>query len=83
MPYRVTYNDYYNRNLSQRGFPGQTLGNAVLGASVAPLFGISPLLGLGLGAFLLGNRGSNTNIININTGRNNNWDNCNNFDDDF
>jgi hypothetical protein len=84
MPYHVTYNNYNSRNLPQQNFPGQTLSNAVLGASIAPLLGISPFLGLGLGALLLGDRGSNTNIININTGRNNNWDDCyNSFDDNF
>lgn len=87
MPYRVNYNsyDYYGnyRNYpqqyySQQNNPGQTLGNAVLGAAVAPLIGISPLVGLGLGAFLLGGNRSNTNIININTSRNCDWDDWNN-----
>lgn len=78
MPYRVTYgsynnNGYYGSSISPF-FNGQTLGGAVLGASVAPLLGISPIVGLGLGALLLGNNSSNTNIININTGRNYDYD---------
>ncbi|MCM8709620.1 hypothetical protein M2651_01120 [Clostridium sp. SYSU_GA19001] len=62
-----TENQYYGRS----NYYGNNLNNYLLGVGLAPLLGINPILGLGLG-FLLGNRRDNTNIININTRRN--WD---------
>lgn len=64
-------NDYYNDpSYYARANNYRNNSNSYLwGAAIAPFFGISPLVGLGIGA-LLGNVGSqNTNIININTRR--------------
>lgn len=66
--YPYTAGNQYNRRPTSYG---NNLNNYLLGVGLAPFLGINPILGLGLG-FLLGNRGENTNIININTRRN--WD---------
>lgn len=76
MPYGFGYysdyrtDGYGSPRYSNRPYGyGNSYSYPIWGAAIAPLLGISPLLGFGLGA-LLGNSGSeNTNIININTGR--------------
>jgi hypothetical protein len=77
MAYRVTRYSYPQQvqptNYQGTNYPnnsGFNFNNAILGAGLAPLLGINPLLGIGLSAFLFGNSGQTTNIINIRTGRN-------------
>lgn len=70
--YYSDYTDDYNVSPSYSGRSynsGYNYSYPLWGAALAPIFGISPLLGFGFGALLGNSGGENTNIININTGR--------------
>lgn len=74
MPYNVTSYNYpygtsYGTPYNNSQYYDNPLSNVIWGAGIAPLFGISPLLGAGLGFLLGSSGGQNTNVININTRR--------------